>query len=504
VGYFIWFLTSEKPPSFIAKNPITNLDAQLVLEAKNRPAKKSNDLLIFFDNIVHENIAIPSPNLPYSWAIDLNQIDARLRTDGKHLIKAGFEPGNLSDEIAIIIDTKIPSIGTTIKGDSLRKHSGVKGISSNNLYLDTLTAEVYFFHKGQTQKINVPVTKIVQQSTGDLTFEFETTLQGFPKYLPDDPEYAEPFFGFKITDIAGNSYFSVQSYAEFMAPGEKIFGISNVGEITYNHDVDDFNFLTSNFSIKANKEVFRKLPSGEPAIILTVNNKLGNSERELIWKSRLSKKQPLTLVYRDDKHIGSTFDNKYIDEIPEELIVDYRVEQLDTDNNLYTSNVVNNISQKRVQFDSLNQELIKLEDMISEQQRYKDSLANAFRDFNKLVRIATSFPKNSKGYTQKDLSAFVDLHLPDTLYQNRTNSVILNFFDEKINEKATPIQVSLSSGNTILQYQSYELKQHNKLRVVPSVASGKRYKFTIGIYFKDQLEGDYPPFYRITRNVIVN
>lgn len=503
VAYFSGILTLERPPSFRAKNPIMNLDSVLIIQAENRQAQNNDPLLISFDNILFEDIATLCSDSSYTWTVDLKKIDTRLTSDGKHKIEAGFKSNLLAKEFTIIIDTKIPGIKTSISGDSLQKNLTVMGISSANLYLDTLIAEVVFFYKGKEQKINVPVTKVVQQNTGELVFEFETKLQGFPKFLESDPEFIEPFFGFKLTDLAGNSYYSIQSYAEFLAPGEKVFGVSNVGKVSYSHDVDDFDFLTSNFKIEANNKAFRKLPTGEPAITLVVKTKLGNNQRELNWKSKLSETQPLTLIYRDEKQIGSTFEDKYIDNIPKELIVDYRVEQVDAYNDLYTSNVVNSISKSKVQFDSLSNELIIIQGKISEKTRTQDSLNNVFRAYNKTVRRSL-LPTKIKGYVQKDLAGFADLHLSDTLHINKTNTILLNFYDPKITNNGTPIEISLKSGDHILQTQTYELKQFNKIKIAPNVTAGKNYKLLIGIFFKDQWDDKYPPFYRIERDVVVN
>jgi hypothetical protein len=139
--------------------------------------------------------------------------------------------------------------------------------------------------------------------------------------------------------------------------------------------------------------------------------------------------------------------------------------------------------------------------LISVKNRKKDSLKNVYRDFNLPVRSNFILP-SAKGYRSKNLSPFADIHIPDTLHKTKDNTIFINFFEPNISKKATPIKVLLIQNKNIQQIWYFELKQFNKLRIDPRVKPGK-FSITTGVYFHDEMEGEYPNFYSTTKELVI-
>ncbi|MCP4346717.1 MAG: PEGA domain-containing protein [Desulfobacterales bacterium] len=215
-----------------------------------------------------------------------------------------------------------------------------KAVSELQIPGEKIFVDVIYFHEGSPQKIDVPVTPKTDEKTGICYFEFETAVQGLLEIPADDPRYSAPFFGFKITDQAGNSYYQEQSYAKYMAPGASRFGFSDLAMISVEKlpEADEFKNIIR--LTPAQLPLQNQLASGEPVIIIEVTGSTKTSRLVKI-RSNVKNRLPMTLVLRDEKQLGMTRTDEYIDS--EKLRVktaEYRVEQEDADGVRYTSNTV--------------------------------------------------------------------------------------------------------------------------------------------------------------------
>ncbi len=119
---------------------------------------------------------------------------------------------------------------------------------------DTLSIDIFFFHQGEPRKLDVPVKRISDQRTGLTHFEFETTVQGLPQIDKNDPRYSDLFFAFRVTDQVGNQYYQKESYAQFMAPGEKGFGVNNMADFKVEQLIDDVSGQTKTIVLVTPKQ----------------------------------------------------------------------------------------------------------------------------------------------------------------------------------------------------------------------------------------------------------
>ncbi len=257
------------------------------------------------------------------------------------MVRMGFSGEYLSKPYKIVFKNRPPVLRVeSLPTDTDPAERIIRGKAASELQIpgETISVDLVYFHEGGPQEIDVPVSTIMDDKTGICYFEFETTIQGLPKIPADDPRYAETFFGFKITDQAGNSYYQEQSYAQYMAPGANRFGFSNLAMIKVEKLAKDEEFKSI---IRLTPAQFpHQLADGEPAIRIEVTGSTKTSRLVKI-KSNVKNRLPMTLVLRDEKELGMTTTDEYIDkEKLDAEKVEYRVEQEGEDGVRYTSNTV--------------------------------------------------------------------------------------------------------------------------------------------------------------------
>lgn len=118
-------------------------------------------------------------------------------------------------------------------------------------------------------------------------------------------------------------------------------------------------------------------------------------------------------------------------------------------------------------------------------------------------------PSNIKGYTQNTLSSFAKIdYNKSTVTKNEQVEFSLNIFDNSIIKKITPLFVSVlrkESENTytLMFNEQYQLQNDNNIiRFFADFTKGK-YVLEVGLYFKEELNREYPPFYRSQLSLIV-
>jgi hypothetical protein len=337
------------PPKFVIENPILRSDAALVIKAGNEPANRKQPLTVQFDEITFSEKAIPADNQGddkrQCWHFTLKDQHPppEMLKDGAHQIRAGFVGEDSVDVQKIIFHTEIPVLrGLSYQPENEPDKRVIEGRASSNLKSaeNKMAVEMVFFDQGERPvTVDIPVKYVQDSVTGASYYEFQTTIEGLPKFSSDDPNYKKPFFGLKVTDQAGNNYYQQVSYAQYIAPGDHHFGSSDLADITVEKKTDTGNGQVINLVRLTTPPQKRVdcLQNGKPPIELKVTARTDGS-RNLEWKSNADVKA-LTLVFRDKKQIGVSTTDSFVDnEKLDKESVDYRVEQEGKDGTRYLSN----------------------------------------------------------------------------------------------------------------------------------------------------------------------
>ncbi len=338
--YFLFF--HKRTPSFAIEKPVLRYDADMIIMADNKSADRPEPLNIEFDGVVFNRKGIPVENKkPCRWSFTLNnhQPSDEMVKEGYHSVRMGFPAEKLSEMTKIVFINTPPVLGVeSIQDESDPDTRIIRGKAASPLQIpeNVISVDVVYFHDGPAQEIDVPVTIEEDDDTGIRYFRFETSVQGLPKIAPDDPRYSLPFFGFRITDQAGNEYYQEQSYAQYMSPGSNRFGFNRLAMIKFERLPEDSGVKDVIKLTPMEMSMHRQLSSGEPAIILKVRGFA--NRRQLTWQSNVPDSKPITLVFRDEEQIGTSFTNEYTDDKAlEKDTVTYTVGQEGKDGTKYRS-----------------------------------------------------------------------------------------------------------------------------------------------------------------------
>jgi len=353
-----WDSLKTTPPEFALVNPIQRPDSAITVEAQNRAAAKERNLTVEFDGLKFSNAGILQPNSePQHWRFNLQgrSLPDSLLRDGWHRLRVGFAGAKLSEPLNVLFNTQAPLVSVEVKQPLGKPNERIfigRAVSRLPSPADTLTVDIAFNSGGSKPvEIPVPVKRVIEESTGRMYFEFETTVQGLPKISPNDPRYAEPFFALRITDAAGNRQYQEESYAQFTAPGDKRFGATKA-EIELKRlpvevllkgfgKLDKSGNIKMTFRVTPRAAALTQLANGQPAIILRVTAVAGNI-RQLAWTNLpegLRMAQPVTTILRDEQPLAHTFANQFVDaKAPSNREATYRVEQTGRDGKVYASN----------------------------------------------------------------------------------------------------------------------------------------------------------------------
>ncbi len=341
-------LLISDPPQFALANPITRPDSGITILPQNRAATRQRPLNVEFDGLLFANggrLQANSKELLWHFnLINLSLPDSLLR-DGVHHIRLGFAGDVLSEPLLLIFHTKPPVVEAEVLQPPGKPADRVfigRVASTLQVPAETLSVDLLFQSDGQPMQISLPVRRVTEESTGLAYFEFETTIQGLPKISSKDPRYAEPFFAIRVTDQAGNRYYQQESYAQFMAPGDKRFGVNSLADIEMKRLAPDLRQKTTvAFRLVPRPAPVTQLANGQAAINLQVNSVTGQI-KQLEWTNipeSLRVRQQITTILRDEQPLGISFANEYQDEqAPVNRNPSYRVEQAGRDGKIYSSN----------------------------------------------------------------------------------------------------------------------------------------------------------------------
>lgn len=341
-------IIQPEPPRFGLVKPITRPDSGITIEALNSAASRKLPLNVEFDGLLFMKAGQPIKNDDAQrWHFVLNNLilpDSLLR-DGAHRLRLSHSGGQLSDYLTVIFHTKAPVVEAEViqkPGEPTQRTLAGRVASTLQAPAETLAVDIVFHHEGSPRQITVPVKRISDESLGLTYFEFEAKIQGLPKLSPENPRYSEPFFAFRVTDQAGNQYYHQESYAQFMAPGNKRFGVNTLADVEVQRLPPDVRRQTRvSFRVVPKPQPIKHLLNGEPPIILRVTSITQNVNR-LEWSdlpAYIRANEPLTVIFRDEQQVAISFENKYSDEnAPKYRETKYRVEQEGSDGQVYSSN----------------------------------------------------------------------------------------------------------------------------------------------------------------------
>jgi len=337
----------SEAPRFELVHPITRPDSGLVIRAQNEAANRNAPLDVEFSGLRFPAAARAIPNTkPQQWRFDClahNLPDTSLQ-DGPHLFRVGFTGETEMPPLRVLFSTQAPVVEAEITSSPERPQDRMLfGRVASKLQApeETLRVEVAFHSQGRLVTSELPVERITD-SSGVTYFEFETTVQGLPRISPSDPRYAEPFFAFRVRDEAGNEYRQMESYAQFMAPGDKYFGVNRMADIEVHRHPEDVKQMTK-VKFRFTPKPVTLLPNGMPPFEVKVTA-MARNIYQIDWTNlpvNLRPEQPLSIVFRDEKQIGFTYKKRYEDKAsPSQMSPNYRVEQEGNEGLRYSSPTV--------------------------------------------------------------------------------------------------------------------------------------------------------------------
>lgn len=325
-----WPIPKKPKPRFVVNNPLLNpYERRLQIEADNEAAKRKDPLHIRYDGTEFKNAGTPLPD-DFIWSVDLETLLARyqdLLEDGEYTVEVRFSGGSWSESKKVILTTRqIPlaaEITTSADDPKTTKIVGaVKAAGSDPK--DTLRVNIYFDHHGQPEWTSLDVTRKINRKTGEAYFVFATDVLKLPVIPPDDPRYKQKFFVLEIIDRAGTVTRQSLSYNLFATPGESSIGIQGAKEeaiikLVRGWHRDKRSELFAQFKFIPVTRPITESAQVHPAFNLTVNQYVQDLKaiNILCWNGLppgRRRDQPLTIILRDDRQVGSTFDTRFSDD----------------------------------------------------------------------------------------------------------------------------------------------------------------------------------------------
>ena len=312
---------SGEPPAFEVENQIVRSDSVVYFTATNQAANRDQVVDVFYDGFKYPKAGEPineTDNGRQRWRFNLVNIQGSpiLSKDGPHEISFGFPDEQTSDAHPLLLQSKPPIVETSIVNEGGSHTIEGKAASSLQYLEEKLYVELAFIYPDGPKKVEIPVRKILDETSGLVYFEFNMTVDALPEILPSDPAFSEPFFAIRVSDQAGNSYYDIQSYAKFMAPGRSSFGSGSIADIelkgVQGDRPDSFDL---SFKLFPEKKYIDELPNGESPIKLAVVATADDSTvlRWTVLPDSLRVAQSLTLVRKNNTVIATTSNTLFVD-----------------------------------------------------------------------------------------------------------------------------------------------------------------------------------------------
>ncbi|MCP4104022.1 MAG: SUMF1/EgtB/PvdO family nonheme iron enzyme [Desulfobacteraceae bacterium] len=350
---FLLYLHNNEGPRFVIENPFLRSDDSVIIRAANDKANCNRPLDIEFQGILFSEKGIPSDKVSkngiswQTWLFTFKKYNPpeKYLKNGNYEIRISFAGENDFENNAykIVFDSELLNVEIrSIKNEddpARRTFKGVAGKKSMSPE-NEVTVDIFYYHEGKEEKVNIPVKRIEDIDKGITYFEFETAIYSPVRIDPDDPRYNESFFGFEVRDKTGQKFFRKQSYANYMSEGNEVFSLNDIGDISVAKNIEekDQKIITTYRYTPDQKRVCR-LSNGEYPISLHVTQTLKN-ERRLEWETNVKDVKPGTIIFRDGEKLAEVAGTDYyIDKKPlDKDKTDYHVEKKGKDGTIYASN----------------------------------------------------------------------------------------------------------------------------------------------------------------------
>lgn len=314
----------QEPRFELVQDVLRSKDALILIPA-NPQARKSVPLVFYIDGRPSGEIEPGKLKDELSWALSLRTIEPAL-AEGHYKLRVGLrgkDPFHPIDPIPFDIVEQLESGAVLERSVDGTMH--VRGATSSPGELNEVEVVATFLLPGQTQEIELEVTKEVR-SLGDRVesvFYFDLLpFNDLPEYGPEDPEYTEIFFRLESRDLAGNRVLMQYSYSHFITPGVLAMSGSKFSEVLV-EPVDSAPEFTRRVTITLDPDQVTTLPDGSPALKLVA--KQVREGVELEWTGPLEP-PAFTRVVRNGEAIAAAFGPTYLDREAEGEH-SYRVEQ---------------------------------------------------------------------------------------------------------------------------------------------------------------------------------
>ena len=215
---------------FVLSSPVIHPDSLIKFRAENKKARKKKDLNVEYDKLEFLGGGKLTNEDIFEWVFSLqdkNLSDSYIE-NGPHVLRVRFSGQEWSDSMTVLIRSFIPAVRFGMEGDSAQQFIAGTLDSEFAHPSESLFVEVVFNYDDFTKSTNLPVTRRIEN--GRVSYSFNSNIQ-LPDYEPSDDRFDELFFGLRIRDQAGNTYYRQEPYSSFIAPGEKRFGVQNIADL---------------------------------------------------------------------------------------------------------------------------------------------------------------------------------------------------------------------------------------------------------------------------------
>ena len=236
-GYFgLLPNVDQESHRFTPDHPTLNpFNRTLILSAANTMSQRKIPLDVEFDGLVYPAKGIPHREpKQFTWEIVFQEfLDKGKLQQGLHTLRVGFPGKQFSEPLKIEFYIESPIVEATLEnvpGTPYNKLLTGEALSKRQDPQEWLKIDLFFHHEGEPIHISLPVTRVIDEQTKRVHFSFQAPIENIPHIPQDDQRYGAPFFAFQVTDEAGNKYYNVLSYAQFVAPGKNHFGVGSVAD----------------------------------------------------------------------------------------------------------------------------------------------------------------------------------------------------------------------------------------------------------------------------------
>jgi len=260
-----------------------------------------------------------------------------LLRDGEYQLRLGFAGEKLSEPVTLVWHSQTPLVTAEISKPAGASTVTISARVASKIPVDhAIFVELLLDLSRTPAGILLPASRAAADSAGFAIFNFRMVVPELPKILPGEIGFAQPFFGLAVIDPAGNRYEQEESYAWFIASGQKRLSSKPAGPGKMRTERKSSRLVLSP-ATAANQAV-----QAEPAELQLKATRVAEGTHQLEWgQAPAAAGQALSLVWRDDQPIAICFNHHYLDEeAPPNQTCTYRLELLTRSGRVHRSNIV--------------------------------------------------------------------------------------------------------------------------------------------------------------------